>query len=153
MPDIRHCFFMIKRAIAHKRMIRDSNPPAFRHRPDEAILMNGIFWMRDYQKQKVIRSGDSLEDLHLSLFFLIRPFPFDWLRCIPFLRHSDNLNVLLIWFQRTFVTRERFELSFSCEQYGCKYASLLWILISVHCKLYPSKRAVKPGYSIHSVVP
>ncbi len=34
--------FVIKRAIADKK-VRDSNPPAFRHRPDEAFLIHGIF--------------------------------------------------------------------------------------------------------------
>ncbi len=84
--------FVIKRAIADKN-VRDSNPPAFRHRPDEAFLIHGIFRYVAIRSKGRSGTGVLLKDLHLSLFFLIRPFPFDWLRCIPHLRHSDNLNV------------------------------------------------------------
>lgn len=61
--------------------------------------------------------------------YLLRPFPLIWAK-YPVSTAFWHYFI----FQRTMVTWVRFELTFSFEQYGCKYASLLY---SVHCKLYP----------------
>lgn len=52
----------------------------------------------------------------------------------------------------SFVPLMRFERIFPPGQDGCKYASLICLTSSVHCKLYLQLREAETGISIHSTV-